>query len=103
MRNVIQLLPEKALLPLLRDGNPLKLAVSDNYRVIIARRNARAELLPIGALKVLFRGNQNAGRGIEADELGCPLLGQMIGDDKKRLLAKPKPLGFHRCCHHFKR
>lgn len=54
MRNVIQLLPEKALLPLLRDGNPLKLAVSDNYRVIIARRNARAELLPIGALKVLF-------------------------------------------------
>ena len=54
MRNVIQLLPEKALLPLLRDGNPLKLAVSDNHRVIIARRNARAEFLPIGALKVLF-------------------------------------------------
>ena len=97
MRNVIQ------LLPLLRDGNPLKLAVPDNYRVIIARRNARAELLPIGALKVLFRSNQNAGRGIEADELGCPLLSQMIWDDKKRLLTKPKPLGFHRCCHHFKR
>lgn len=63
----------------------------------------RAEFLPIGALKVLFRSNQNAGRGIEADELGCPLLSQMIWDDKKRLLAKPKPLGFHRCCHHFKR
>ncbi len=41
MRNVIQLLPEKALLPLLRDGNPLKLAVPDDHRVIITRRNAR--------------------------------------------------------------
>ena len=54
MRNVIQLLPEKALLPLLRDGNPLKLAVSDNHRVIIARRKRAQNFCRLARSKSFF-------------------------------------------------
>ena len=68
LRDVFDLLPEQPLLPLLRNRNTLKLAVADDDRVIIAGGNSRAEFLSVCPFKVLLGGNQNIGRGIQAQK-----------------------------------
>ena len=68
LRDVLNLLPEQPLLTLLRNRDALKLAVADDDRVIIAGGNACAEFLPVCPLKILLGGNQNIGRGIQAQK-----------------------------------
>jgi len=101
-RDLVNLLAQQPLLTLLRNRNLFKLAVPDNHRVIIARRNARTELLAFGFFKVLFGRHQNVRAGIELQKLARPLPGQVIGNDEQRFGAETKPFGFHRRGDHFK-
>src|SRR5699024_12513162 len=54
-------------------------------------------------LKVFFRGHKDIGGWVKPQKLRRPLLGQVVRDDKKGLLAKPQPLGFHSGGHHLER
>ena len=54
LRDLVNLLAQQPLLTLLRNRNLFKLAVPDNHRVIIARRNARTELLCVWLFKVFL-------------------------------------------------
>ena len=99
-RDLVNLLAQQPLLTLLRNRNLFKLAVPDNHRVIIARRDARTELLAFGFFKVFFGRHQNVRAGIEPQKLARPLFRQVIGHNEHRLLAKPQPLAFHRRRHH---
>ena len=103
LRDFVDLFLQQPLLPLLGHGDFLKLAVAHDDRVIIAGGNAGAEFLAILGFKVLFGGNEDVGRGIEAQKLRSPLLRQMIGHGEQRFLAKSQSLAFHDGGHHFKR
>ena len=76
--------------------------MSHDDRIIITGSDTGAEFLAVAGLKVLFRGNEDVGRGIQPQKLGRPLLGQMVRHGKERLVTKPKTLAFHSCRHHFK-
>ena len=64
--DLVDLLLKQTLLTLLADGDLLKLRVSDNNGVIVAGGDAGTELLAVFGFKVLFGGDQQVGRGIEA-------------------------------------
>ena len=101
--DLVDLLLKQTLLTLLADGNFLKLRVTDNNGVIVAGGDAGAELLAVFGFKVLFGGDQQVGRGIEAQELRGPLLGQVIGHGEEGLAAEAQPFGFHAGGHHLER
>ena len=79
----VDLFFQQPFLPLLGHGDFLELTVAHDDRVIIAGGNAGAEFLAIFGFKVLFGGNEEVGRGIEAQEFAGPLLRQMIGDGEQ--------------------
>lgn len=85
--DLVDLFFEQPFLPFQRYRNPLELAVSDNDGIIIARRNARAELFAVARFKVLSRSEQDIGRRIQTQKLRRPLFGQMIGYSKERLMT----------------
>ena len=87
LHDLPDLLLKQPFLPLMGDGNLLKLAVSDDHRVIIAGCDPRAELLAPALFKVLFGRYQNLCRWIEPQEFGRPLLCQVIRHDEHALLA----------------
>ena len=76
------------------------MAVPNDDRIVVAGSNASAELLSVLALEVLLGGDKNIGRGIELEVFACPLLRQMIGNDKEGLVAQPQPFGFHGSGYH---
>ena len=90
----INLLLNDTLLPLKGQRNALKLAMPDDDGIIVAGGDAGAELLAVFGFKVLFGGDQQVGRGIEAQELRGPLLGQVIGHGEEGLAAEAQPFGF---------
>ena len=96
------LFPQKPLLAFLADGDFLKLRVSDNDGIIVAGGDPGAELLAVVLLKVLFGCHQDIGRRVQPQKLRSPLLGQVVRDHEKGLLAQPQALGLHRGGHHLK-
>ena len=101
--DLIHLLLQNSPLPLDTDGYLLELTVSDDDGVVVAGGDASAEAFAVLCLKILFRGHQHIGGGIELQELAGPLLGQMVRHHKEGFLAQAQPLGFHRRRHHLKR
>ena len=101
--DLVDLLLKQPLLALLADGDLLKLRVAENNGVIVAGGDAGTELLAVFGFKVLFGGDQQVGRGIEAQELRGPLLGQVVGHGEQGLAAKAQPFGFHAGGHHLER
>lgn len=100
VHDLVQLLLQKCLLPLDGNRNFLKLAVTDDDGIVIAGGNSGTEAFSILRLKILAGRHKNVGGGIELQEFACPLLCQMVRDNKQTLLAQPQPLGFHRRrCH----
>ena len=81
------LLLQKPLLPFLRYGDSFKLAVPDDNGVVVAGCNPAAELFSISRFKVLFGCSEDIGGRIQTEKFTCPLFGQMVRDNKKRLLA----------------
>ena len=53
-------------------------------------------------LKVLFGCYKDIGGGIEPQKLRCPLVGQVVRDNKDGFMAQSQPLAFHGCSDHFK-
>ena len=100
---LVDLLLEHHSLPFHRQRNAFKLAVTDDDRIVIARRNSRAEFLSVGRLKVLFGCDKDIRAGIELQKVAAPLLGQMVRHDKQRLAAQSQTLAFHSSRNHFKR
>ena len=100
--NLCDLLLQKSLLPFLRYRDSFKLAVSDDDCVVVAGCDSAAELLAISRLEVLFGSSEDICRGIQPEKLACPLFGQVVRDNKKRLLAQAESLAFHSRCNHFK-
>ena len=61
----VDLLLDLSFLSFQREGDFLKLRVSDDNGVIPACGNAGAKCLAVGRLEILLRGSQNVGSGIE--------------------------------------
>ena len=99
--DLVDLLLDDALLALGGNRDVLKLAVTDDDRVVIARGDARAELLAVRLFKVLLGRHEDVRAGIQSQELGCPLLRQVIGHDEHGFVAQPQPLALHRSRCHF--
>ena len=100
--NLIDLLLQDGLLPFYRHGDLFKLAVADDDGIIVAGGNSAAELFAVLRFKVLLSRHKDIGRGIKLQELGCPLLCQMVGDYKQGLLTQTQPLALHGSRYHFK-
>ena len=96
------LLLQKSLLSFLRYGDSLKLAVSNDDCIVVAGCNSAAELLTVSWFKVFFGCGENIGRRIQTEKFTCPLFGQVVRNDKQRLLAQAESLAFHRRGYHFK-
>ena len=96
------LLPQETPLPLIGNGNPLKLRMPHNDGVIIAGCDSGAEFLPVLFLKVLFGRYENVRGGIKPQELSRPLFNQVVGNGEQGFLAKPQTLAFHRGGDHLK-
>ena len=99
---LVNLVLQKPLLPLLGYGNFLKLAVPNDYSIIVAGGNPSTEFLPVGFLEVLLRGHKDIRRGVEPQKLACPLLGQMVRHNEHGFAAQSKALGLHRGSRHCK-
>ena len=70
LRNLIL---QKPLLPLFADGDFLKLAVTNDYRIIVAGGNPGAELLAVFRFKVPLLGDKDIGGGVQTQKFRCPL------------------------------
>ena len=93
---------QQPLLAFLRNGDALKLGMADDDSIVITSSNPGTELLAPGFFKVTFGCDEDIGRRIQTQKLGCPLLSQMIRDDDHTLGTQTEPLGFHRSSHHLK-
>ena len=98
----VNLILNDGLLPLRREGNLLKLGVSDNYRVIVAGGDTGAEFLAVGWLKVFLGSHQHLRAGIQTQKIAAPLLRQVVGDDEQGFLAQAQPFALHSRSNHFK-
>ena len=67
----------------------------DDDGVVVTGGDSAAELLAVLGFKVFPGGSKDVCRGIQAKELRCPLLGQVVRDNKERLLTQAKPLALH--------
>ena len=85
---------------LLGNRNALKLAVADDNSIVVAGGNSSAELLTVSRLKVFLGGSEDVRRGIQSQELGSPLLCQMVRHNEKGLLTQAKTLAFHGSSDH---
>ena len=65
-KRFIDLFLNNAFLPLIGKRNPLKLAVTDNDRIIIPGCNPGAELFAVGRFKILFPRYQQLCIGVQA-------------------------------------
>ena len=99
---LVDLLLQDRFLPFHGHRNLLKLAVTNDDGIIVTGSNSAAELLTVLRLKVLFCCHKDIGRGIKLQELGCPLLCQMVGNNEQGLLTKAQPLALHGSSYHFK-
>ena len=77
-------------------GDLLKLAVPNDYSVVVAGGYAGAEFLTVGLLEVFLRRDEDIRGGIEPEELACPLLGEVVWHDEHGLAAQSQPFGLHR-------
>ena len=59
----------------------------DNHRVIVAGGNPGAELFAVVFLKIPFRSDKDIGGGVQPEEFGGSLFGQVVRDNKNRFLA----------------
>ena len=89
----VNLVLQKPLLPLLGHGDLLKLAVANDYSVVVAGGYAGAEFLTVGLLEAFLRRDEDIRGGIEPEELARPLLGEVVRDNEYGLAAKSEPLG----------
>ena len=103
VQHFVKLLLQDGSLPFNRHGNLLKLAVTNDDRIVVAGGNAPTELLAILGLEVLLGGDKNVGGWIKLEVFACPLLRQMIGNHKQAFLTQAQPLALLRCRNHFKR
>ena len=99
---LVDLLLQDRFLPFHGHRNLLKLAVTNDDGIIVTGSNSAAELLTVLRLKVLFCCHKDIGRGIKLQELGCPLLCQMVGNNEQGLLTKAQTLALHGSSYHFK-
>ena len=70
LRNLIL---QKPLLPLFADGDFLKLAVTDDNRIIVAGGDPGAELFAVFRFKVPLLGHKDIGGGVQPQKFRCPL------------------------------
>ena len=70
LRNLIL---QKPLLPLPADGDFLKLAVTDDNRIIVAGGDPGAELFAVFRFKVPLLGHKDIGGGVQTQKFRCPL------------------------------
>ena len=75
-------------------------AVRHHHGIPVARGDLGQELAPIGLFKVLFRGREHVGAGVQAVEVCGPLLDQVVGNSHQRLVGQAGALQFHRAGHH---
>ena len=100
VQNLLLLLLQNELLPLLGHGDLFKLTVADDDGIVVAGGDPGAEPFSVFGFKILFGGNQNIGGGVQLQIFGGPLLGQVIGHHKQAFLTQPQPLallggGYH--------
>ena len=100
VQNFLLLLLQNELLPLLGHGDLFKLAVADDDGIVVAGGDPGAEPFSVFGFKILFRGNQNIGGGVQLQIFCGPLLGQVIWHHKQTLLTQPQPFallggGYH--------
>ena len=69
--------------------------MTDNNGIVVAGGDAPTEFLAVFGFKILAGGNEDICRRIELQKLSGPLLGQMVGNNEQRFLAKAKPLALH--------
>ena len=69
--------------------------MSDDDGIIVTGGDSTAEAPAVLCFKVFLRGDQDVSGGIELQELCCPLLRQMVGDDKQGFRTKSKPFRLH--------
>ena len=91
----INLGSQNSLLPFCGHWDFLKLGMPDDDRIVIAGGNSCTELLSAGGFKVLFACHQQFCTRIQAQELVCPLKGQVIRNNEHRFLAQSQPLCLH--------
>ena len=101
VRDIVDLILQKTFLPLLGYRDTFKLAVAKNDSIIITGSDPGTELLPVRFFEVFTGSYKDVCAGIEAKELGCPLLRQMIRHDKHGFLTQSKAFGFHHGSNHF--
>ena len=103
VQDLLLLLLQNELLPLLGHGDLFKLTVADDDGIVVAGGDPGAEPFSVFGFKILFGGNQNIGGGIKLQVFCGPLLGQMIWHHKQAFLTQPQPLALLGCCHHLER
>ena len=96
------LLLQQPFLPFRADGDFLKLAVSDDNRVIVAGGDAGAEFFSFPGLEILLGSDKDIGGGIEAQKLGGGLLSQMVRHHENGLVAQSQPFTLHSGSNHLK-
>lgn len=86
---------KQPLLSFLRNGDTLKLAVTDDDGIVVAGGNATTELFTVLWLEIFLGCGEDIGGGIQTQKFRGPLLGQVVWHYEKRLLAQTETLAFH--------
>ena len=103
VQDLLLLLLQNELLPLLGHGNLFKLTVADDDGIVVAGGDPGAKPFPIFCFKILFGGNQNIGGGVQLQVFSGPLLGQVIWHHKQAFLTQPQPLALLGSSYHLER
>ena len=100
LNDLVELCLQDCSLPIHTHGDLLKLRVSDNDCIVIARGNTGAELFAVSRFKVFLRCHKDIGRRIQLQKLRCPLFGQVIWNHEQALLTESKAFTLHSGSNH---
>ena len=101
--NFVDLLFQNGPLALYAHGDLLKLAMADDDGIVVAGGDASTEFLAVLGLKILTGSDKDVRCRIKLQKLSGPLLCQMVGHHKERLLAQAQPLALHGGGNHLER
>ena len=93
--NLVNLLLQEGRLTFIAHRYFFKLRITENDRIIIACRDARAKRLTIFRFKILSRSHKNISGRVKLQELSRSLLSKMVRHDEHALMAKPQPFALH--------
>ena len=72
----------------------------DDHSIVVAHCDSGTELLAVCRFKISLRCHKDIGSRIELEELGSPLLRQVIGNYKEAFLGNAKTFALHSCSYH---